>query len=273
MLIVKNTDLEQPDIKIGILSLFDRFRQQDGAARRRTDAFAWRAASWLARGLLCAGSRFVIQLAAMESGTRSSQVAAVVLAAGGSVRMGQAKQLLPVNGQPMVRRVTEAVCLAGLDQVVVVVGAYAEEVRDALAGLPVDTVVNPAWAEGMSTSVQEGLRVLRSEIGAALVVLADQPALVPELIRALVDRYRATGALIVAPFYGGQRGNPVLFDRALFPELLAVQGDRGGRRVIARYRGQVERVLVDDVAVMADIDTRQDYVKILGAESDDGSSS
>jgi molybdenum cofactor cytidylyltransferase len=103
------------------------------------------------------------------------------------------------------------------------------------------------------------------------VVLADQPALAPELIRALLDRYEATGAPIVAPFHEGQRGNPVLFDRALFPELLAVQGDRGGRRIIARYRGQVERVLVDDVAVMADIDTRQDYERIQRADDDTGS--
>ena len=213
----------------------------------------------------------MIQLAAMESGRGSIRVAAVVLAAGGSSRMGQVKQLLPVNGQPMVRRVTEAVCAAGLDQVVVVIGAHAEAVRDALAGLPVELVVNAAWAEGMSTSLREGLRVLRSEIGAALVVLADQPALAPELIRALVDRYRATGALIVAPFHEGQRGNPVLFDRALFPELLAVQGDRGGRQVIARYWEQVERVSVDDVAVMADIDTRQDYDRIQRTEDDTGS--
>ena len=213
----------------------------------------------------------MIQLAAMEPGKGSFQVAAVVLAAGGSSRMGQTKQLLPIRGQPMVRRVTEAVCAAGLDQVVVVMGAHAEAVRDALAGLPVELVVNAAWAEGMSTSLREGLRVLRSEIGAALVVLADQPALAPELIRALVDRYRATGSPIVAPFHEGQRGNPVLFDRALFPELLTVQGDRGGRQVIARYQGQVERVLVDDVAVMADIDTHQDYEKIQRADDDTGS--
>jgi molybdenum cofactor cytidylyltransferase len=210
----------------------------------------------------------MIQLAAMEPGKGSLQVAAVVLAAGASSRMGQAKQLLPVHGQPMVRRVTEAVCAAGLEQVVVVVGAHAKAVRDVLAGLPVEVVVNAAWAEGMSTSLREGVRVLRPEIGAALLVLADQPALAPELIQALVDRYRATDALIVAPFYEGQRGNPVLFDRALFPELQAVQGDRGGRRVIARYQEQVERVTVEDVAVIADIDTRQDYEKVQKADND-----
>jgi molybdenum cofactor cytidylyltransferase len=182
-----------------------------------------------------------------------------MLAAGGSSRMGQTKQLLPIRGQPMVRRVTEAVCAAGLDQVVVVVGAQAETVCEALADLPVEFVVNAAWAEGMSTSLREGLRALRPEIGAALVVLADQPDLSPQLIRALVDRYKVTAAPIVAPFYQGQRGNPVLFHRALFSELQAVQGDRGGRQVVARYQEQVERVVVGDDAVTADVDTRQDY--------------
>lgn len=207
----------------------------------------------------------------MESGTSTVHVAAIVLAAGGSSRMGQTKQLLLVNGQHMVRRVTEVVCAAGLSQVAVVVGAHAEAVTQALEGLEVDVATNQAWAEGMSTSVRAGLRVLRPEIGAALVVLADQPALAPALIRALVDRYRATEALIVAPFYRGQRGNPVLFDRVLFPELLAVEGDRGGRRVIARHLEQVEQVIVEDEGVMVDIDTRQDYQRVVGVDSGGGS--
>lgn len=231
---------------------------------------SWRATGRLGAYLLCAGSGFVIQLAAMESGTRTVDVAAIVLAAGGSSRMGQAKQLLPVKGQPMVRRVTEAVCAAGLSQVAVVVGAHSEAVIQALEGLEVDIVINQAWAEGMSTSLQAGLRVLRPEIGAALLVLGDQPALAPALIRALVERYQATESLIVAPFYGGQRGNPVLFDRVLFPELLAVEGDRGGRRVITRHLEQVERVIVDDAGVVVDVDTRQDYQRIVGVDGEDG---
>ena len=188
-------------------------------------------------------------------------VAAVVLAAGGSVRMGQLKQLLPVGGQPMVRRVAEAVCAAGLAQVVVVVGAQADEVTQSLAGVPVDVIANERWAEGMSTSLRAGLQALGPEIQAALIVLADQPTLTPHLLEIVVARYRATGAPIVAPFYQGQRGNPVLFDRALFPELLAVEGDQGGRALLARYRTQVERIEVDDPAAVLDIDTRQDYEK------------
>lgn len=209
----------------------------------------------------------MIQLAAMEPGERTPQVAAIVLAAGGSSRMGQPKQLLPIGGQPMVRRVTEAICETGLVQAVVVVGAHAAAVTAALAGLPVDIVANEDWAGGMSTSVRAGLGALGPEIQAVLIALADQPALTPDLLRTLVARHQASRALISAPFYQGQHGNPVLFDRQLFPELLAVEGDRGGRALFARYQGQIECVEVDDPAVIQDVDTLEDYEKTLDLPS------
>ncbi len=164
----------------------------------------------------------------------------------------------------MVRLVTEVAVSAGLAQIVVVIGAHAEAVRAALAGLPVGLVLNEAWADGLSSSVRAGLRALDPGTQAALLVLGDQPALTADLLRLLVDRYLATGAPIVAPFYEGQRGNPVLFDRALFSELSAVEGDRGGRILIDRYQGRVERVDVEDAAVIMDIDSPQDYEGILG---------
>lgn len=190
------------------------------------------------------------------------RVAAVVLAAGGSTRMGQSKQLLQVGGQPMVRRVTEVVCAANLEQVVVVAGAEAGAVGRALAGLPAEIVVNEAWAEGMSTSMQAGLRALRQEMQAVLIVLGDQPSLTTALLDRLVCRYEATGAALVVPYYRGQRGNPVLFDRSLFSELLTVEGDRGGREVLDRHLEDAEQVDVDNPAVVADIDTWQDYERI-----------
>jgi molybdenum cofactor cytidylyltransferase len=189
----------------------------------------------------------------------SAKIAAIVLAAGGSVRMGQPKQLLPISGQPMVRRVTEAVCTSGLAQVVVVLGAHSDAVRKALAGMPVDIVLNEQWTVGLSTSMRLGIGALRPDIQAVLMVLADQPTLTRDLLQTLVARYRATAAPVVVPFFQGKRGNPVLFDRALFPELLAVQGDQGGRMLLVHYQQQMERVETDDPAVVIDIDTRQDY--------------
>ncbi len=208
-------------------------------------------------------SGFVIELAVMGTETTPVEIGGIILAAGSSQRMGQPKQLLPVGGQPMVRRVTEAVCSVGLGQVVVVVGAHAEAVCDSLAGLPVEILVNPDWAEGMSTSLRAGVCALRPEIGAAFVILADQPALTENLIRALAARYQATRAPIVAPFYEGQRGNPVLFDRTLFAELLTIEGDRGGRELVRRHQTQMECVELDDPAVILDVDTRSDYEKAV----------
>jgi len=186
-------------------------------------------------------------------------VAAVLLAAGGSRRMGQTKQLLPIDGQPMVRRVAQTVCEVGLAQVVAVVGAEGERVARALAGLDLEIVHNPAWERGMSTSVRAGIEALRPEIGAALLVLADQPALTAGALRILVEAFRASGAPIVAPYYRGRRGNPVLFARSLFAELSRVEGDQGGRAILARYEQDVERVDVDDDAILLDVDTRQEY--------------
>jgi len=182
--------------------------------------------------------------------------------------MGQLKQLLPLGGKPMVRRVVETASSVGLAQVVVVTGARADEVIEALADLPVMTVINEAWAEGMSTSVRAGLLALRPEIRAALMILADQPALTRSVLDALIARYQDTTAPIVAPCYRGRRGNPVLIDRALFPELLAIEGDQGARALIRQHEERLEVVEVDDVAVVADVDTRQDYAAAQETEWD-----
>jgi molybdenum cofactor cytidylyltransferase len=179
--------------------------------------------------------------------------------------MGQPKQLMQLGGQPMVRRVVARVCAAGLEQVVVVVGAHATAVKQALRDLPVDIVANLAWSEGLSTSLRAGLDALQPGIQAAIIVLADQPALTPALLQALVARYRTTGALVVAPFYQGQRGNPVLFDRGLYHELQAVRGDRGARDLLARYHDRLERVEIDDPTFLLDVDTLQDYERIRKA--------
>ena len=212
----------------------------------------------------------MLELAVMSDRSHfNPKVAAVVLAAGGSTRMGQPKQLLTVRGRPMLRSVSEAVCAIGLEQVVVVVGAHRDAVMKALDGLSVTVIVNEEWFCGLSSSLRAGIGALRPGIEAALVVLADQPALTPELLSTLVDRYRASGAPIVAPVHRGQRGNPVLFDRALFTELMAVEGDTGGRQILKRHEQEVDQVETMDSAILMDIDTWQDYERLAGRCDDD----
>jgi molybdenum cofactor cytidylyltransferase len=167
----------------------------------------------------------------------------------------------------MLRWVTETVCDAGLARVIVVVGAHAQSVKVAVSDLDVDLVFNEEWHAGMSTSVRVGIQALDTSIQAALLVLADQPAISTRLLRALVDRYRSTGAPLVAPFHQGRRGNPVLFDRRLFPELLSVEGDQGGRAIVTRHQDLVEHVEIEDPWAFMDVDTHQDYeaLRSLGA--------
>jgi molybdenum cofactor cytidylyltransferase len=192
-------------------------------------------------------------------------IAAIVLAAGASTRMGRQKLTLPMaGGRPLVRLAVEQVLAAGLDEVVVVVGGDAEAVAAALATLPVRVVVNPRYAEGQSTSLRTGLDALRPGTDAAVVALGDQPLPDPDVIRRLVAAFRTTGRPIAVPVYRDGRGNPVLFGATLFGELRGVTGDQGGRGVIARDPARVVEVPVD-MAMPADIDTPQDYEAARGA--------
>lgn len=187
-------------------------------------------------------------------------VAGVILAAGGSQRFGQPKQLLLWQGEPLVRRAVLLAQRAGLSPVIVVVGSSAEQVEQALAGLPVKVVPNPAWQSGQSASVRAGVAALPPESGAAVFLLADQPRVTPDLVQALVAVHRRTLAPIVAPQIDGRRGNPVLFDRDLFPALAALRGDQGGRALFSR--SPVEWLPWHDSGPLLDIDTPEDYRRL-----------
>ncbi len=178
-----------------------------------------------------------------EQGRRGSRggavIAGIVLAAGRSSRLGRPKQLLPVHGEPLIRHTLRRVLASSLDQVILVVGHEADEVRDAVADLPVECVFNPDAAAGQSTSVRAGLAALSPEVEAAVFILGDQPGIDPNVIDALIAAWRASGSPVVVPRYEDRMGNPVLFDRRVFPELAALEGDTGrtsGRPRLSRLR-------------------------------------
>lgn len=189
-------------------------------------------------------------------------VAGVVLAAGGSERFGQPKQLLTWQGETLARRAAQAALQGGLSPVVVVTGAHQEQVIQALAGLPVRLVSNPDWTTGQSTSLRLGLSALPPEVGAAIFLLADQPAVTPTLLAALVEAHARGLHPLAAPLVDGQRGNPVLFDRSLFGELQQLQGDVGGRALFSRY--PIHYLPWHDADLLLDIDTPEDYQRLLG---------
>jgi molybdenum cofactor cytidylyltransferase len=191
------------------------------------------------------------------------RVAGLLLAAGVSTRMGRPKQLLDWGGRSLVRATAETALAARLDPVLVVVGGARAEVERALAGLPLRTVANPDYAAGQSTSLRAGIAALEADSDAVVVLLGDQPFVSAAIVERLVAEWRASAAPIVAPVYAGQRGNPVLFARAVFPELLAIRGDQGARTVLAADPARVRLVAFDDPRPLADIDTLEDYQRLL----------
>ena len=175
--------------------------------------------------------------------------------------MGQAKLLMPVGGRAIVRYVVESVLAGGVDLVWVVTGPDVEPIEAALAGLEVQIAVNPAPEEGQAGSLRAGIAALPAAVDAVLIALGDQPSLAPSIIPALLAARRTTPKLIVAPRYRDGQGNPVLFKREIFPELLRLTGDQGARPIIQKEPARVEWVELD-LPMPPDVDTLDDYEKI-----------
>src|SRR5437870_1725965 len=175
--------------------------------------------------------------------------------------MGQAKLLLPLEGRLVVRHVAERLLAAGLERIIVVAGTEHGAIEAALAGLPVEVVVNLHPEAGQAGSIRVGIGALPPGTQAALIALGDQPFLAGEIIPALLAARDRTGKAIVAPRYRDGRGNPVLFSRELFGELLDISGDQGARSVVERDAGRV--TLVDfDLPMPQDLDTPEDYDRL-----------
>jgi len=186
-------------------------------------------------------------------------VAAVVLAAGSSTRMGENKLLLAVDGEALVRRAVRAAGQAGLAPVVVVLGHEAERVRRELDGLACRPVVNPAFAAGKGTSLQVGIAEVASatDAGAAVVLLADMPFVTAEMLAAVAERHARTGAPMVVSRYGDVNAPPMLYTRPLFAELLALPGEACGKEMVRRHKHEAE-VLAWPEEALADVDVPDD---------------
>ncbi len=185
------------------------------------------------------------------------RVGAIVLAAGRSTRMGGPNKLLEtISGKPLVRIAAEEALRSRADPVVVVTGHERAKVEAALAGLDLRLVHNPDYAQGLSTSVKAGLAALPPEAEAAIVCLGDMPQVTSALIDRLIAAYDPEqNALVVLPTFAGKRGNPVLWSRRLFPDLMALEGDVGARHLIGAYQEVVIELPVENAAAMVDIDT------------------
>ncbi len=185
------------------------------------------------------------------------RIAALVLAAGRSTRMGGPNKLLAtIDGVPLVRHAADAALGAGLAEVVVVTGHQGEVVRGALSDLACRFVANPDYADGLSTSLKAGLAALPDDIDAVVVLLGDMPRVSSALVARLAAAYDpAAGRHIVVPVLDGRRGNPVLWGKRYFPELMRVTGDQGGRAVLSGAPEAVAEVAAESDDVHLDLDT------------------
>jgi CTP:molybdopterin cytidylyltransferase MocA len=184
-------------------------------------------------------------------------ITGIILAAGTSSRFGRMKQLLEVRGKPLVQHAVDAAAEAGLDEVVVVLGQDAEAIEEAVR-LPANARVvrNPRYVEGQSTSLAAGLNAADAESEGAVALLADQPGVTAEHVRALVAAFRATRARIVRLSFRDGPG-PTLLSREIWAEAAHLTGDTGARALIAEHPDWVEEVAVDEDAP-PDVDTPAD---------------
>jgi molybdenum cofactor cytidylyltransferase len=204
-------------------------------------------------------------------------IAGIVLAAGEAQRYGKPKQLLDWRGEPFVRAVAKTTLEAGLSPVVVVTGAYHEQVEVALKDLPVQIVYNEEWKSGQASSIRAGIGPhpnpppnstnlgegephVWGRTGGAIFLLADQPQVTPTILHALVEEHAATLAPVIAPMVIDRRANPVLFDRVTFPDLMKLEGDVGGRGIFSKHK--VTYLPWHDDALLLDVDTPEHYQRL-----------
>jgi molybdenum cofactor cytidylyltransferase len=192
-----------------------------------------------------------------EAAAPGRAIAGIVLAAGRSSRMGGPNKLLAeIGGKPLVRIVVDAVLASYARPVIVVTGHQRDKVEAALAGLPVKLVHNPLYADGLGTSLKAGVAALPAEASGAIVCLGDMPQVDGELINRLIAAFDPDkGALVVVPTIDGKRGNPVVWSRRFFPDLMAVEGDIGARYLIGRHAEAVAEVPLTGTAALTDVDT------------------
>lgn len=192
------------------------------------------------------------------------KIGLIILAAGAATRMGRPKQLLSYQGRSLILHAVE-VALASLCQpIIVVLGAYVEQIKPELMPKAVQVVENSQWQEGMSSSIRAGISMLlktNSKLDAVIISLADQPLVSPQIFNQLIQSYQETQKVIIASRYNETTGVPALFSNALFPELMQLEGDKGAKALIQKYIDTGLILLIPEAAI--DIDTPDDYKQLL----------
>jgi molybdenum cofactor cytidylyltransferase len=195
-------------------------------------------------------------------------IGAVILSAGESSRMGRPKALLPINGQTFIEKIVGALKQTSVGKIIVVLGHSAAEMKRRIEHLPVEILINSDYKLGQLSSLQVAVRDLEktADCDGMLVHLVDHPYIDAKLVENMIDRFRATGKLIVVPLHGTRRGHPVLFSRKLFGELLAAPIDQGAKAVVNAHRDDTLEIDTEDVGITLDIDTPELYRQYVKGE-------
>ena len=202
-----------------------------------------------------------------------TKVAGIILAAGASRRMGSVNKLLAsIAGKPLVRHAVESFVATSLSPIIVVVGYESDKVAAALEGLPVQLVFNPEHATGQGSSVGVGVEALDYNVTDAMIGLGDMPLLPSTLLDSLINTHighEEHACIITIPVFEGQRGNPVLWGKTFFPELITLAGDRGGRQLLKDHKAAQQLITCDCSSVLRDVDTVDALAAIVSeAETD-----
>jgi len=195
----------------------------------------------------------------------SKRIAAVILAAGGSSRFGQPKQLIRFRGKSLVRRIIDAACEAGCSPVIVVIGSEDEKLRHELGRTGVVIVQNQQWQRGIGSSIRCGIQGLINsspDVDASLLLVCDQPAVDARVIQRLIALRETTGKTIVASSYADTLGVPVLFTRSVFDKLLSLGDSKGAKSIVLRNRERVAPLSFPEGQI--DIDNFEDWEKLNG---------
>ena len=209
----------------------------------------------------------------VDSPPAEAKVAGIILAAGASRRMGSVNKLLAsIAGKPLVRHAVESFVATSLSPIIVVVGYESDKVAAALEGLPVQLVFNPDHANGQGSSVGVGVEALDNNVTDAMIGLGDMPLLPSALLDSLIHTHigrEGHARNITIPAFEGQRGNPVLWGKTFFPELITLAGDRGGRQLLNDHKAAQHLIACDHSSVLRDVDTVEALAAIVSeAEMD-----
>lgn len=190
-------------------------------------------------------------------------ICAIVLAAGLSSRMGTQKLLLPFGKKTVISHIVDRLLSSKADKIYVVVGHQAEQIEKELSDKQVSIVSNPDYETGMLSSVRAGLRALPSDCTAILVILGDQPSIMPQIVDELIESYSLTGKKIIIPVYNGKRGHPILFSASYKNEILTCYDEVGLRGILKSHESDILEIDVSDSSIVIDMDYPVDYKRIL----------